>query len=68
MGCRLVRGETIYFVRQAGRISADLDGEWLCDGLDGRLLPPVYTCSDGRMAHAVFPGAVPVEIRTFEGS
>lgn len=68
MGCKLVRGETIYFVRHGGRTSGDLEREWLCDGLDGRLLPPVFTCSDGRTEMNHYPSAIPIEVRIFEGS
>jgi hypothetical protein len=68
MGCRLVRGETVYFVRQAGRATGDLEREWLCDGLDGRLLPPIYTFSEGHLPARAVAGAIPIEIGTFEGS
>ena len=68
MGCKLVRGETIYFVRHGGRKLRELDCEWLSDGYDQRLLPSVYTRSDGHESHNAYPAAIPIEIRTFEGS
>jgi hypothetical protein len=68
MGCRVVRGETIYFVRQAGRTAGEIDGEWFGDGVDARLLPPVFTCLDGQVGLGGSPAAVPIEICSFEGS
>jgi hypothetical protein len=65
MGCRLIREETIYFVRNAGN---GPEAEWYRDEIDRRLLPPVYIQQDGRARRAQFPSVVPIEIRTFEGS
>jgi hypothetical protein len=65
MGCRLVRGETIYFVRHAGPTTTDLDAQWYGEEYDCRLLPCVFIRSDGRadeLPHSV----IPVEIRSFE--
>jgi hypothetical protein len=67
MGCKLIRGETIYFVRHAGSNAGDLQREWYNDDVDTLLLPGVYTRSEGRAA-ASLPSVVPVEIRTFEAS
>jgi hypothetical protein len=67
MGSKLIRGETIYFVRQAGRTSGEIDRDWLCDDLDGRLLPPIFVRSDGYSYPTTSP-VVPVEVRTFENS
>lgn len=68
MGCKLVRGETIYFVRHGGPTSGDLDAEWFWNDLDARLLPQVYTRSEGHAQQMLFPSVVPIEIRTFEAS
>jgi hypothetical protein len=67
MGCKLMRGETIYFVRHAGATSGDLHREWYNDDVDALLLPGVFIRSEGR-APAQFPSVVPIEIRTFEAS
>jgi hypothetical protein len=66
MGCRLVRGETIYFVRHGGRTAGELESDWFHDDMDARLLPRVYTRSDGHGANTLFPSVVPIEIKTFE--
>ena len=64
MGCRLVRGETIYFVRHGGRTNADQHAQWYSgDDTDSRLLPNVFTRSEG---HNPSSSVVPIEIRTFE--
>lgn len=67
MGCKLVRGEIIYFVRHAGGSASDLQREWYNEDLDTLLLPGVLLRSEGR-APARFPSVVPIEIRTFEAS
>jgi len=67
MGCKLIRGETIYFVRHAGATSGDLQREWYSDDVDALPLPGVYIRSEGRAA-ATLPSVVPIEIRTFEAS
>jgi len=67
MGCKLIRGETIYFVRHAGATSGDLQREWYSDDVDALLLPGVYIRSEGRPP-ATLPSVVPIEIRTFEAS
>ena len=67
MGCKLVRGETIYFVRHAGAIAADLQCEWYNDEVDALLLPGVFIRSEGR-PRTTLPSVVPIEIRTFEAS
>jgi hypothetical protein len=64
MGCRLVRGETIYFVRQAGPTAADVEAQWYREEVDSVLLPSIFIRSDGR---AELPQTVvPIEIRTFD--
>lgn len=68
MGCKLVRGETIYFVRHAGSTAADLHREWYNEDVDALLLPGVYIRSEGRSSAAQLPSVVPIEIRTFEAS
>ena len=65
MGCRLVRGETIYFVRHGGPASTDLEAEWYSDESDTPLLPCVYVRSDGRSEIPRHP-VVPIEIRSFQ--
>ena len=67
MGCKLIRGETIYFVRHAGATSGDLHHEWHSDEVDALLVPGVYIRSEGRPP-ATLPSVVPIEIRTFEAS
>jgi len=67
MGCRLVRGETIYFVRHGGERCHELEPEWFQE-MDGCLLPRVYTLSNGRSEATPFPSVIPIEIRTFEPS
>ena len=64
MGCRLVRGETIYFVRHGGP-TVNLEAQWCGDEIDSRLLPSVFVRTDGRSCE--MPGSVvPIEIRTFD--
>jgi hypothetical protein len=67
MGCKLVHGETIYFVRHASSTSGDLHREWYNDEVDALLLPGVFLRTEGR-APAQLPSVVPIEIRTFEAS
>ncbi|HEX7863104.1 MAG TPA: hypothetical protein VF773_22435 [Verrucomicrobiae bacterium] len=67
MGCKLVRGETIYFVRHAGGNTSDVQREWYNEEVDALLLPGVFVRSEGRRA-ATLPSVVPIEIRTFEAS
>jgi len=66
MGCKLVRGETIYFVRHGGERSHDLEPNWLKE-VDS-LLPRVYSGTNGRKETTPFPSVIPIEIRTFEPS
>lgn len=69
MGCRLVQGETIYFVRHAGRLSSGVEGEWYGHEKDTRLLPRVYTHSDGRDSESRhLNSVVPIEVQCFEFS
>jgi hypothetical protein len=70
MGCKLVRGETIYFVRHGGITTPGLvEAEWyLDDSIDHRLLPKIYVNSSGRECPRVFSSVIPIEIRTFETS
>jgi hypothetical protein len=69
MGCKLIRGETIYFVRQGGPATSGIHAEWYRDDyIDGRLLPRVYTSSDEHPRPSVSPSVIPIEIRTFEAS
>lgn len=65
MGCKLVRGETIYFVRHAGPTAGPIASPWLGDDRDLLLLPRVYTHSNGRQPH---PGnsVVPIEVQCFD--
>ena len=65
MGCRLVRGETIYFVRHGGPTSTDVETEWYGGEHDASLLPCVFVRSDGRPAR-LSPSVIPIEIRSFE--
>jgi hypothetical protein len=65
MGCRLVRGETIYFVRHGGPTTLDVEAPWYGDEHDACLLPCVYTRSDGRSL-GIPQSVVPIEIRSFE--
>jgi hypothetical protein len=67
MGCKLISGETIYFVKHAGANAGDLQHEWYSEDMDTLLLPGVYIRSEGR-AGASLPSVVPIEIRTFEAS
>lgn len=64
MGCRLVRGETIYFVRHGGP-TVNLDAQWSGEEIDPRLLPSVFVRTDGRSA-GVPDSVVPIEIRSFD--
>ena len=69
MGCRLVQGETVYFVRHAGRTSPGLEGQWFGDEKDTRLLPRVYTHSDGMAPESrQLNSVVPIEVQCFEFS
>lgn len=65
MGCKLVRGETIYFVRHGEPTAAEMQAPWYGGEFDSQLLPNVFVHSDGR-SHGVFNSVVPIEIRTFE--
>jgi hypothetical protein len=65
MGCRLVRGETIYFVKHSGSAAGETDRHWYSDPVDGVLLPGVYACRD-EQSPAKLPSVVPIEIRIFE--
>ena len=67
MGCKLIRGETIYFVRHAGATAGELHRDWYGEDVDALLLPGVYVRSEGRPP-AGLPSVVPIEIRTFEAS
>ena len=67
MGCKLVRGETIYFVRRSGVSTGDAHREWYNQDVDALLLPGVFIRSEVRAATRV-PSVVPIEIRTFEAS
>jgi len=66
MGCRVVRGETIYFIRHGGERSHELEPNWFRE-VDA-LLPRSYTRADGRSNSSPFPSVIPIEIRTFEPS
>ncbi|MGN6385355.1 MAG: hypothetical protein ACTHMT_03860 [Verrucomicrobiota bacterium] len=67
MGCRLIRGETIYFVRQAGPICPTDEPEWqLDDSIDNSLLPRTYSRSDGRSGPS--SSVIPIEIKIFKVS
>ena len=65
MGCRLVRGETIYFVRHGGPTTTDVEAEWYGKEYDVPLLPCVYVRSDGR-PETLPQTVIPIEIRSFE--
>lgn len=69
MGCRLVRGETIYFVRHGGPTHSGIELDWYGQDQDSRLLPRVYTHSDGRREdfHPL-NSVVPIEVQCFEFS
>jgi hypothetical protein len=67
MGTKLVRGETIYFVRHGGPNSAEMDPSFW-DDIDGRLLPRIYTRSGGHTEPPLFPSVIPIEIQTFKAS
>ena len=66
MGCRLVQGETIYFVRHGGERSHELEPNWSNEV--EVLLPRVYSRPDDRKTSTLSPSVVPIEIRTFESS
>ena len=67
MGSKLIRGETIYFVRHGGPIYGGVEAEWLRDNAtDALLLPRLFTDSQGHRPASPFPSVVPIEIRTFE--
>jgi hypothetical protein len=66
MGCKLVRGETIYFVRHGGERTHELDPSWFRE-LD-RLLPRIYEGSNSKGDTLAVPSVIPIEIRTFEAS
>ena len=65
---KLVRGETIYFVRNGGPNGGDIHAQWFGDEFDACLLPAVYTRSGGGKHNSLSPSVVPIEIRTFEAS
>lgn len=65
MGCRLIRGETIYFVRRGGPTGAVSEIQCCGDELDSRLLPNVLINSD-RPSLELSSSVVPIEIRTFD--
>jgi hypothetical protein len=67
MGCKLVRGEIIYFVRHAGVTTSDAQSEWYNQDVDALLLPGGFTRAEVRAATRM-PSVVPIEIRTFEAS
>lgn len=67
MGCKTIRGETIYFVRHAGVTAGELHHEWYNEDVDALLLPGVFARPGGRPP-ASLPSVVPIEIRTFEAS
>lgn len=66
MGCKLVRGETIYFVRHGGRTHGGLEAEWFGSDKDSRLLPRVFT--DGRHESRPPLSVIPIEVQCFEFS
>jgi hypothetical protein len=66
MGCKLIRGETIYFIRHGGERSHELEPNWFSE-VDA-LLPRVYSRSEDRKEVISFPSVIPIEIRTFEAS
>jgi hypothetical protein len=69
MGCKLVRGETVYFVSQCGPTTLGIETEWYRDDvIDNRLLPSIYTRSEEDSPRFGFPSVIPIEIRTFEVS
>ena len=67
MGCKLIRGETIYFVRHTGSPAVDWQHEWYNEDVDALLLPGDYIRSKGG-SPAALPSVLPIEIRTFEAS
>ena len=66
MGCKLVRGETIYFIRHGGERSHELEPNWFNE--TDALLPRIYAGPDNRKETTQFPSVIPIEIRTFEPS
>lgn len=70
MGCKLVRGETIYFVRHGGPTSTTgIEAEWFGHEKDSRLLPRVFTHSDGRQVRPrAISSVVPIEVQCFDFS
>ena len=67
MGSKLIRGETIYFVRHGGPIHGGVEAEWLRDNpADALLLPRLFAGSEGHCPPSPFPSVVPIEIRTFD--
>lgn len=67
MGCKLIRGETIYFVRHGGGTAATLESEWLADDKDRRLLPPVFTRSGRRRGNSPLT-VIPIDVQCFDPS
>jgi hypothetical protein len=70
MGCRLIRGETIYFVRDEGSafadVRADCKADWYGDKIDSPLLPSVYSEGPEGLSPKAQRPVIPIEIRTFE--
>lgn len=65
MGCRLVRGETVYFVSRGGPDEGGLEADWFGTEKDARLLPRVYT--DGNDSSSL-NSVIPIEVQCFEFS
>jgi hypothetical protein len=63
MGCKLVQGETVYFVRHEGASTEEVAGSWYSEQVDSALLPCVY--AQGKRLSAMSPSVVPIEIRIF---
>ncbi len=65
MGCRLIQGETVYFVQHHGGASAEeVARNWYSDQEDSALLPCVYW--SGKRVPAQSLSVVPIEVKVFE--
>ena len=65
MGCKLVQGETVYFVRHEGASTEEVAGGWYSEQFDSALLPCVYA-QGTPLSPTMTPYVVPIEIRIFK--
>jgi hypothetical protein len=65
MGCKVMRGETIYFLLHGGPASAAVESGCALDERDVRMLPPVYTNSEGRAGFSTL-SVIPIDVEALE--